>query len=236
MSPIEVTPIGSIDVSRVKGLLFDIDGTLSDTDNHMVERLSRFLKPFRVLFKNQDPASFARWAVMASESPGNFLYGLADRLYLDNLFAGIYNWHAQRQSNRGLRKKQFLLIPGVKEMLNALHGYYPMAVVSARDVHSTVEFLKAFSLEDFFEVIVTARTCPHTKPFPEPLIYAAERLGVEPESCIMIGDTMVDVRAGKSAGAQTIGVRCGFGSQRDLEKAGADMIVTHTPDILKILL
>jgi N-acetyl-D-muramate 6-phosphate phosphatase len=56
-------------------------------------------------------------------------------------------------------------------------------------------------------------------------------MGLEPAQCVMIGDTIVDVRAGKSAGAQTIAVLCGFGSQQELERAGADLIVAMTPDI-----
>jgi len=55
---------------------------------------------------------------------------------------------------------------------------------------------------------------------------------VAPENCLMIGDTTVDIRAGKSAGAQTIGVLSGFGERSELVRAGADLIlpdVNHLP-------
>jgi phosphoglycolate phosphatase-like HAD superfamily hydrolase len=51
----------------------------------------------------------------------------------------------------------------------------------------------------------------------------------------MIGDTIVDVRAGKAAGAQTIGVLCGFGTLRELNRAGADLILTNTKDLTNIV-
>lgn len=51
----------------------------------------------------------------------------------------------------------------------------------------------------------------------------------------MIGDTTVDIRAGKAAGAQTIGVLCGFG-QEELRRAGADVIVPSVADVAAILL
>jgi phosphoglycolate phosphatase-like HAD superfamily hydrolase len=51
----------------------------------------------------------------------------------------------------------------------------------------------------------------------------------------MIGDTIVDIRSGKAAGAQTVAVLCGFGSQRELRRAGADLILSSTPDLLEIL-
>ena len=52
----------------------------------------------------------------------------------------------------------------------------------------------------------------------------------------MIGDTTVDIRAGKSAGAQTVGVLCGFGEKEELLRMGADHILKNTADLKDILL
>ena len=51
----------------------------------------------------------------------------------------------------------------------------------------------------------------------------------------MVGDTTVDIRAGKSAGAQTVGVLCGFGEEDELRKRGADMILTSTAELVQVL-
>ena len=51
----------------------------------------------------------------------------------------------------------------------------------------------------------------------------------------MVGDTVVDIKAGKQAGAQTVGVLCGFGELDELEKAGADLILESTPQLYDIL-
>jgi phosphoglycolate phosphatase len=56
-------------------------------------------------------------------------------------------------------------------------------------------------------------------------------MGVQPAECLMIGDTTVDIRAGKSAGAQTIGVLCGFGEEPELRQLGADLILRSTSDL-----
>src|SRR5450756_1035468 len=85
---------------------------------------------------------------------------------------------------------------------------YPLAVISARDARSTHLFLDQFELTPFFQVIVTGQTAEHTKPYPDPVLFAAQALKVPPESCLMVGDTPVDIRAGKTAGAQTVGVLC----------------------------
>ncbi len=59
---------------------------------------------------------------------------------------------------------------------------------------------------------------------------------VAPEDCLMIGDTTVDIRAGKRAGAQTLGVLCGFGEEKELRKYDADLILDTTAELDKVLL
>ena len=60
-------------------------------------------------------------------------------------------------------------------------------------------------------------------------------MGVKPEECLMIGDTTVDIRAGKSAGAQTVGVLCGFGEEPELRRFGADLILESTSQLADVL-
>jgi phosphoglycolate phosphatase len=52
----------------------------------------------------------------------------------------------------------------------------------------------------------------------------------------MVGDTTLDVRAGVAAGAQTVGVLCGFGEQHELERAGAHLVLDSTADLLDHLI
>jgi phosphoglycolate phosphatase-like HAD superfamily hydrolase len=52
----------------------------------------------------------------------------------------------------------------------------------------------------------------------------------------MIGDTPIDIRAGKAAGAQTVGVLCGFGEEPELQKLGADLILPSTANLTASLL
>ena len=218
-----------LDNSKIHALCFDVDGTLSDTDDLYAEKIVRFFPRF--LFR--DPKRVARRFVMWMESPGNALLGLADTLGLDDEMMAVIDW----LSRRGKKPwKKYLLVPGVDEMLARLKGYYPMAVVSARDENGTMAFLDHFGLTQYFDVIITGLSAEHTKPYPDPILLAAQKMGVPPENCLMIGDTTVDIRAGKSAGAQTIGVLCGFGEEAELKKFGADEIITDTPKLADVLL
>ncbi len=221
----------SIDLSRIKGLCFDVDGTLSDTDDAWVERLTVLCSHFKVLFRHGDARPFARWLVMVTESPMNGIYHLADRLSLDDNFARIYSQLSQKRKNK---RHHFLLIQGAGELLELVGNRYPMTVVSARDETSTLRFLEQFALKDRFKSVVTSQTCEHTKPFPHPILYAAQRMGVSPESCLMIGDTTVDILAGKAAGAQTVGLLCGFGTEKELRRAGADLVLKDLVELKQV--
>lgn len=218
-----------LDLQRTRALCFDVDGTLSDTDDLYTQKVARFLPKF--LFA--DPMKAARHIVMWAESPGNTLLGIPDIFGLDDEMLRLWEW---LNRHRPRPMKHFLLIPGIEEMLQRLDGEYPMSVVSARDDKSTRAFLDQFGLTGYFQEIVTAITAEHTKPFPDPILFAAEKMGVPAENCLMIGDTTVDIRAGKAAGAQTVGVLCGFGEQKELERSGADLILPTTPDLADMLL
>lgn len=223
-----------LDIARIRALCFDVDGTLSDTDDQFVLRLVKILRPGSFLFPNRDPRPFARWAVMRTETPGNFVFALTDSLridgYLHHLGDLIY------RAGLGHSPRPFLLIPGILEMLECLRGHYPMAIVSARGERSTLAFLEQFGLARYFDHIATAQTCRFTKPYPDPVLWAAQRMNVAPEACLMIGDTTVDIRTGKAAGAQTVGVLCGFGEREELKRCGADLVLEHTPDLVDLLL
>jgi N-acetyl-D-muramate 6-phosphate phosphatase len=220
-----------LDWERIKAICFDVDGTLSDTDNHMVARLSGSMRWVNWLIRDDARKRLARKLVMAGETPGNFLYNVADRLGIDHTALRFTDWlnrHALRP-----KPEKFWIMPGVRPMLVELGSRLPLSIVSARGRLGTEAFLKQFDLTPRFKAVATSQTCRHTKPYPDPVIWAADRMGIPPANCLMVGDTVVDIRAGRAAGAQTVGVLCGFGTRRELERAGADLLLKTTADLLR---
>ena len=218
-----------LDTSRIRALCFDVDGTLSDTDDYYVSRITVWLDRLGFI---RDPLRMARRLVMWVESPGNALLGFADTLGVDEVIIALINWmyrHRRRQN------RPFPVIPGVEALLDELDQHYLLAVVSARDETSTQAFLRQRNLARYFDVVITALSAPHTKPYPDPIQLAARRMGVDTSACVMVGDTTVDVRAGRAAGSQTVGVLCGFGEKAELEQQGVDCIVACTTDLARVL-
>ena len=222
-----------LDIPRIHALCFDVDGTLNDTDDQFVRKLVKWLAPLRGLFPGKDPAPFARRLVMMTEAPGNYLLGLPDRLGIDNEISALGDF--LYRIGLGKNPEPFVMIEGIQAMLKGLYPHFPMSIVSARGARTTQIFIKQYNLQPLFCCIATAQTCQHTKPYADPILWAAEQMGVRAENCLMIGDTTVDIQAGKAAGAQTVGVLCGFGEEKELRSTGADLILSSTTQLTEIL-
>jgi len=221
-----------LDKSKVRVLCFDVDGTLSDTDDYYADKFTVWFQRMPRLLVH-DPARAARRLVMWVESPGNALLGLSDTIGLDGPIITLIDFIYRHRKKKW---RNFLIVPGVQDMLARLKGKYPMVIVSARDKDSTMTFLQEFDLVKYFDLVISALSAKHTKPYPDPILLAAQKMGVTPEACLMIGDTTVDVRAGKAAGSQTVSVLCGFGEEDELRNKNPDLILPSTADLADTLL
>jgi HAD superfamily hydrolase (TIGR01549 family) len=218
-----------LDKNAVEAVLFDLDGTLMDTDDQAVEALARRLQ--RLHWPH--PQQAARRLVMASETPGNMLMTLVDILGLDDTLAALTD---RLRRLRGLRTQaNFRIVAGVVEMLAGLDGRYRLAVVTTRGGSETAAFLDQYSLHGFFGALVTRESTRRYKPHPAPVRRAAQLLGVPVERCVMVGDTTVDVKSARRAGAWAVGVLCGFGEREELERAGAHVVLEHTTQLASLL-
>lgn len=215
----------TIDRDKIKALLFDIDGTLSDSDDEMVASIYARLAWLSPPVKEEKLRRWVRKWVGIFQAPANRFLAFLDHLGIDS--------HLARFLDRRARKKvtvpeDFPMIPGVVPMLDALKGRYPFAVVSARNGVTVQKFLQSNGLEHYFDIVVSSQTCEKTKPFADPLLHAAKELGVPIENCLMVGDTLTDVRAALAAGAQSLSVLCGFGTKKELQKSGTHHILEST--------
>lgn len=218
---------------EIDAILFDLDGTLVETDDEAVINLARRLRPVRWLFPKRDPVGAARRLVMALEGPGNGVVSLLDRLGLDDNLFGLGD---RLRRLRGLSAPpNFQVIDGVGPMLRELGRRYRLGVVTTRSRRHAQAFVEQQSLSGVVQVIAGREDTPRLKPHPGPLLYAVKELGTPIERCVMVGDTTVDVSAARAAGAWAVGVLCGFGRRQELEQAGADVILDTTADLGKLL-
>ncbi|MGD1992854.1 MAG: HAD family hydrolase [Anaerolineae bacterium] len=212
-------------LTAVDALLFDLDGTLLDSDDQAVAALARRLE--RLGFR--EPNRTARWLVMRLETPGNALVTLLDVVGLDGLLSGVSD---QIHRWRGVRSPaNFQMVAKSDEALETLAQHYRLAVVTTRGRREAEAFLDQFDLDRLFEVVVTRESTWRLKPHPAPVLHAAQALDLPPERCAMVGDTTVDVKSARRAGARAVAVLCGFGEADELEQAGAHMLLKSPAEL-----
>jgi HAD superfamily hydrolase (TIGR01509 family) len=95
-------------------------------------------------------------------------------------------------------------IPEVLEHIHASHGKIPFAVVSGSTRQSVEMSLSVLGILNLFDVLVCAGDYRRGKPDPEPFLLAAQRLGVEPNACLVFEDAEVGIRAATAAGMASI--------------------------------
>lgn len=118
------------------------------------------------------------------------------------------------------------LYDGVVEGLDYLRsGGFKIGCVTNKAEAFTVPLLKDMGIYPRFDLVVSGDTTPKKKPDPMPLLYAAEKLGVAPADCLMVGDSMHDVQAARNAGFQVVCVPYGYNHGHDIREANPDAVI-----------
>ena len=224
-----------LDKTKIKSIIFDVDGTLRDTDNEIVRGIELFLLKFEFFISSKNAQTAARSIVMNIENPAQFILHYADKwgwdTFIHQVIQGI-RWLLKPFKNN----RNFQTIEGIKPMIVELDKHYPLGIASAGNEQTLRAFLAHADIAQYFVCVATALTCRHTKPFADPVVWAALQMGVEVENCIMVGDTTVDMLAGKNAKTQTVAVLCGFGEREELEALKPNVILSTTADLTAILI
>ncbi len=127
------------------------------------------------------------------------------------------------------------LAPGALETLDALQAAgYRLGVATSKGLVVAVEGLDLFNLAPKFEVVVTYEDSERHKPYPDPLLVAAARLGLAPERVLYVGDALVDIQAGKAAGMGTAGVLWGSAGE-GIKAAGPDLVLENMGELVQAL-
>jgi HAD superfamily hydrolase (TIGR01509 family) len=212
---------------RVKAIIFDLDGTLVDS---------------RGAYREAAETTFASVgqgkvdARTVTEIPRR----LEENLSIDDLIRGV---NVKRFKEIYLRAyyrataKKTCPFPNVAVTLERLSSRAALAVTTRRNVPE-VEVrreLTKFGLAKYFQKIVTSQDTVKPKPSPEALIKCAEHLGVRMSDCAVVGDSVIDVRAGKSAGARTVAVLTGIFTREEVEREKPDLILQDVGELPEFL-
>jgi phosphoglycolate phosphatase len=211
---------------RFELLIFDWDGTLTDSIGWIVECLQY--------------AAEECGLEVPSDSAARSVIGLGLHEAMEALYPGSPPELAVRivQSYRryyGTRSTSMRLFDGVREMLVELRARdYRLAVATGKARSGLDHALRATGTEDFFHATRCADETA-SKPDPTMLFQLMDELAVIPERTLMIGDSVHDLRMANYAGVRSIGVGCGANGLSELTEFGPLACLQATADLLSFL-
>jgi HAD superfamily hydrolase (TIGR01509 family) len=172
-------------------ILFDMDGVLVDSLDAWWKALNNALQRFKHEEITRDEFIQTYW--------GHDLKANLKRLHLNPEVAQFCN------ITYGNHLDYITIYPDTKNTLKSL-GTYKKAIITNTPSDCTRQILQKFGIAQYFEAIITSDDVVRSKPDPEIVFEACERLGVDVTTVLLIGDTESDVKAGKAAGCTVVGL------------------------------
>ncbi|TSC86552.1 MAG: pyrophosphatase PpaX [Parcubacteria group bacterium Gr01-1014_8] len=207
-----------------KAVLFDVDGTLLDTYEYIIRAYEH------VTTEEGAPISRATAVLLASQ--GKTLRENYEMLFPEKDALRLM------QAHRDFQEKNLQLVmifPNVKETLQTLKDKgIKLATVTNRMRKSSIATMQHVKIVSMFDALLSQDDVTRAKPDPEHVSAALRAVDVEAKDAWFVGDTPVDIQAGKAAGVGTIGIS--YGPHADLVAYEPDHIVYTIEDILPIVL
>jgi HAD superfamily hydrolase (TIGR01549 family) len=223
-----------IDLSNIRSMMFDLDGTLIDSIPTYFDLMDAILKAVGL-----PPAPRSLIAEFMTEG----LKGLEkmipeemsdqkDELIQECITVG-------RKMSWNMFNDKVQLFAGVPELFSLLvDRKILMGVVTStqrRAIDRKLAPLARGNIKDMLNAVIAIEDAPERKPAPDPLLECARRLNVAAEQCVYVGDSHVDIRAGNAAGMMTIGVLTGLDDYETLKREDPSMIVESVNEIRRLL-
>jgi len=214
----------SANTYAIDTILFDLDGTLIDT-NYLI--INSFLHTLDRYYPNK----YTRDDVLPFMGPT--LAETFGSISPENMDEMIRTYRAFNLANHDMLVKEFT---GVFETVRTLkESGYKIGIVTTKMHDVVLKGMKLAKLDQFFDVVVALDHVSNAKPDPEPILLALEQLGSKPETAIMVGDNYHDILAGQNAGTKTAGVAWTAKGRDYLEKFEPDFMLESMADILDIV-
>ncbi|BCL18642.1 HAD family hydrolase [Streptomyces tuirus] len=214
-------------VSEGRAAVFDVDGTLVDT-NHL--HVVAWWEAFRQAGHEVPMHAIHRAVGLPSTDLVAHLLGEDRDTGQD---AGISAGHLALY---GQYFDRLPALPGAGDLLRRLHrdGWTVVLATSASGAELRA-LRRAIDADEAIAATASADDVAEGKPSPEPVEHALELAGVPAERAVFVGDTVWDMLAGSRAGVRCLGVLCGGIPRADLEDSGADAVYADPADLLSSL-
>lgn len=215
---------------EIKGVLFDLDGTLIDSAPDLYNCINKVL-----IDHNKPKVEFSKFRKLVSRGTQTIIEECFDDHLEDGMLERLRNQFWRYYSSSLTDKTEFF--PGIDIVLDYLtQGNIPWGIVTNKIEKFAKPIINHFGWDMHAAAIIYGDTLTVSKPDPEPLLVAAEQLKIEPKNCVYIGDTSTDIVAAKAAKMTNIIVGYGYSdlNLKELQQM-ADHFITKAT-FLKVIL
>jgi HAD superfamily hydrolase (TIGR01509 family) len=210
-----------------RAAVFDVDGTLVDT-NHL--HVATWWEAFRQAGRQVPMHAIHRSIGLGSDDLIARLLGDGRDKDQDAELSAAH---------KALYGQYFDRLPPLEDagrLLRRLEGEgWTVVLATSASGPELSALRRAISADDAITATASADDVTEGKPAPEPVEHALELAGVPVEGAVFVGDTVWDMRAGRSAGVRCVGVLCGGIPRADLEEAGAEAVYDDPAHLLAAL-
>lgn len=220
------TPSKEKNMSSVRMVILDFDGTLADTAAVIIRTMQATISELELPFRTDEQCA-AMIGLRLVEIPSV----LFPECSIDgDIYARTY----RRLFHEFNTEDAVRIYPNVVDTLKTLMSKgIILTIASSRSHASLAEYVENLGLSSLISYILGADDVDKGKPDPEPVNRTLKRFGISPEETIVVGDTSFDIQMGKNAGTRTCGVTYGNGSRESL--SDADRIIDDFGKLLNIL-
>jgi phosphoglycolate phosphatase len=218
--------MGTPRLSPVRALIFDLDGTLIDSQRDLIRSVNAMLREMgRAELKEETISGYIGQGapILVGRALGE---GATDEDHKRALQFFLHYYEEHKMDTT-------CAYPGVAETLEEL-AELPMAVLTNKPARISVRILDELGLKRYFQAIYGGNSFETKKPDPLGANTILRDFGVAPREALLIGDSEVDVQTARNAGALAAAVNYGFGVH-DRAAHPADIYLDRISDLIELL-
>ncbi|MCB1158120.1 MAG: HAD family phosphatase [Leptospiraceae bacterium] len=187
-----------MNIKDIQGIIFDMDGTLVDSEIFTEKSVRWLLDEFNLPYPD---LNFKQFYGITWQRITDILQALYPTLMKVNVSLLL-----QDKFHEMFKSDEMIYIPGAPEFIKKIQKDFKLAIATSSNRESLDFLLNKMGIRDTLQVALSAENYTKSKPDPECYLKAAESLNLHPKHCLIFEDSIAGLTAGKNAGMYTVGI------------------------------